>query len=352
MKTNKLNNIQFGTLVFFLINSFLINFGISSLTIINNNDSIIDIIIGGIFTIVLLIILLWIRAQYKGDLIEIVSSFKLFKYPIFILLIISFSLSIIYSLNNLTSFINYYILNSTDYFTISITLIITIIYLTNKKLNTITRISEITVYIYILLTILGFLGLYKYIDFNNLKPLLTSNINNHIRTSLKFFSYNILPIFLILSFKNKKSDNNTLILFAIISIILIFLQTILVISVLGINLTNIYVYPDIMIYKKISFLNILERVEVFFAFNQLLNGIFLITVSFYLIKNILNKFIKQKKELTLLTLLGIFFLFITNVIRFDINIYIFINLSLVITIFLILIRTITYKYILHLEDLS
>lgn len=350
MKLTKLNNIQFGTLVFFLINSFLINFGISSLTNINNNDSIIDIMIGGLFTIILLLIILWIRNKYKKDIIEIISSFKLFKYPILILLIITLGLSIIYSLNNLTSFINYYILNSVDYFTISITLIITIIYLTSKGLNTITRISEITFYLYIFLFLLGCLGLYKYIDLNNLKPFLTNNLSNHIKASTNFFSYNILPIFLILSLKDEKKDNNTLIVFTIISLLIILIQTILVISVLGINLTNIYVYPDIMIYKKISLLNILERVEVFLSFNQLLNGIFIITLNLYLIRNILNKFIKRKKELTLLTLLGFFFLFTINTIILDKSIYIFINLSLIIIIFLVLIKTIIYKYILHLED--
>ena len=350
MNITKLNNIQSGTLIFFLINSFLINFGISSLTIINNNDSIIDIIIGSILVIILLLLILWIRNQYKKDIIDIISSFKIIKYPILLLLIISLSLSIIYSLNNLISFINYYILNSVDYFTISITLIITIIYLTSKKLKTISRISEIFFYIYIFIFILGCLGLYKYIDLNNLKPLLTSNINNHIKTSLTFLSYNILPLFLVLSLKNEKKDNNTLIIFTMISLLIILIQTILVIAVLGINLTNIYVYPDIIIYKKISFLNILERVEVFLSFNQLLNSIFIITLNFYLIKNILNKFIKRKKELTLLTLLGIFFLIITNIIRLDKNIYIFMNFSLIFIIFILLLKLIIYKYILHLED--
>lgn len=350
MKINKLNNIQFGTLVFFLINSFFINFGLSYLTNINKNDAIIDIIIGGVFIILFLFIILWIRKQYNYNLIEIISTFSILKYPLFFILITCLVLASIFSLNNLTSFINYYILNSSNYFTISLTLIATIIYLTSKNLNTISRISEIVFYIYILLFILGSFGLYKYIDLSNLKPLLTSNINKHVTASFTFFSNSILPLFLILGLKNNKKDNHTLIIFTLLSIFIIFIQTVIIISVLGINLANIYIYPDIIIYKKISFFNILERVEVLLAFNQLLNGLFILTLNFYLIKEIINVFFKKKKELTLLTLLGTFFLLISNSIRFDESIYIFINSSLIIIVLIFLIKILIYKYILHLED--
>ena len=113
---------------------------------------------------------------------------------------------------------------------------------------------------------------------------------------------------------NDSKNNKSIIIFSIISISLILIQAILIISILGIDLTNIYKNPDIMIYKKISFLNILERVEVFLSFNQLLNGLFIITISIYLIKEILMYFIKKKKEFILLTLLALFFLFLTNTI--------------------------------------
>ena len=130
-----------------------------------------------------------------------------------------------------------------------------------------------------------------------------------------------------------------------------FLQLILIIAVLGINLTNIYINPDIMIYKKISFLNILERVEVFLAFNQLLNGIFIITICIYLIKKIIMFFIKKEKELIILTLLGLILLFFNNI-NVTKDMYLIFNmLSLVITIIL-LIRILIRKYILPFEDLS
>ena len=355
MKNKYLYNMQFFTLVFFLINSFFINIGYNFLTNISYNDTVIDIIIGSIFIILFLLLVINIRKYYDKDIIDTILDFRILKYPLFIILLIIFSISIIYSLNNLTSFIHYYMLKEVDSFTISITIIFTVIYLVSKELPTITRISEICFYIYIFIFILGFIGLYKYIDISNLKPLFTTNIIAHIKTSLSFFSSSILPIFLLLGLKQKeynKKDDRLLIIFTIISLLIIFLQLVLIISILGINLTNIYINPDIMIYKKISFLNLFERVEVFLSFNQLLNGLFIITINFYLLKKIILLFTKKKKELIVITLLGIFFLIISNIINISKNIYISLNYILLIITFIILIRTLIYKHIHQILNCS
>jgi len=353
MKNRYIYNLDFATLSFFLVNSYFINVGFNVLTINSMTDSIIDIIIGGIMIILFVSLVLWIRKCYDKDLISTIFSFKILKYPLTILLLIIIGISTIYSLTNLTSFIHFYMLKEVDAFTISISLILTIIYLVRKNLPTITRISEICFYIYMFIFILGFIGLYKYIDLSNLKPLLTTSINSHIKTSFTFFNYSIFPIFLLLGLKQdeyENKDNLLIIIFTLLGILTIFLEAILIISVLGINLTNMYQNPDIMIYKKISFLNIFERVEVFLSFNQLLNGIFIITINFYLMKKIIISVIKKEKELIILTLLGILFLFLSNIITISKDTYLFINTLLIFITFFILIRTIIYKYILHLQD--
>jgi len=354
MKNKYLYNMQFSTLSFFLINSFFINIGYNIFTTKCMTSSIFDIIIGGVFILLFLCLILWIRKYYKKDIINTIMSFRFLKYPLSLLLISILLLTTVYSLNNLTSFIHFYMLKEVNTFSISITLILTAFYLVKKDIPTITKISEICFYIYIIIFVLGFIGLYKYIDLSNLKPLNTNSISDHLKVSINFFSYSILPVFLLLGLKeqeyNKKNDL-LIIIFSIVSIIVMFLQLILIIAVLGINLTNIYINPDIMIYKKISFLNILERVEVFLAFNQLLNGIFIITICIYLIKKIIMFFIKKEKELIILTLLGLVLLFFNNI-NVTKDMYLIFNmLSLVITIIL-LIRILIHKYILQFEDLS
>lgn len=350
MKNKYLYNMQYATLIFFLVNSFFINVGYQVLTSISNTDSIIDIIVGGILIIIFLITILWIRKYYDKDIIDTILSFKYLKYPLLITLIIILGISTIYSLTTLSSFIHYYMLREVSTFTISITLLFTILYLVSKNLPTITRISEICFYIYILVIVIGLLGLVEYIDLENLKPLFTTSFNNHFKASFLFFDFSILPIFLLLGLKHEDynhEDNRLIIAFVLLSILTILFQGILILSVLGINLTNIYISPDIMIYKKISFLNILERVEVFLSFNQLLNGLFIITVNLYLIKKIILCFSKKKKESIILTLLGFIFLFLSNTIVLSKDIYLCINYILLLFTLIIFIRTIIYKYILH-----
>ena len=335
-------------LVFFLITSFFINVGINTLSTINKTDAIIDIIIGSIFIMIFLLIILWLKSKYDSDIINTIASFKYLKYPLSIFLLIILSISTIYSIDIISNFIHSYMLKELDTFTISITIIVTAIHLVSKGIKTISRISELCLYIYLFIFILGFIGLYNYIDIKNVKPLLTSNINSHLKASFTFFNYSILPIFLILGLKEK--NNKSIIKTTIFSLLIIFIQSLLIISILGIDLTNIYINPDIIIYKKISFLNLLERVEVFLSFNQLLNSLFIITINLYLIKEIILVNIKKKKESIILTLLSILFLFLSNTLNINKSIYKTVNFSLIFLVIILVIRTIGYKYILHLED--
>ena len=87
MKNKYLYNMQFATLLFFLIDSFFINVGYNILTI-NNTDGIFDIIIGGVFIIIFLIIILYIKANLKQDIISKIMSLKFLKYPLSFILII------------------------------------------------------------------------------------------------------------------------------------------------------------------------------------------------------------------------------------------------------------------------
>lgn len=341
MKNKYFYNLEYAILSFFLINSFFINVGYNSL-INGNNDFIIDIIIGSIIIISFISILLILRKHFNKSIIELFNSFKYLKYPLFLLITIIIGLSTIYSIETLTNFINYYILKEIDPIIITLTLIFISLYLVSKNIKTIARVSEICFYIYMLILIIVPFSLINYIDITNLKPLMTSSINNHIKTIITFFNYSILPIFLIINLDNKKYSNKDIkkiLIFIVISTLVILIQAILIITILGTNLASIYNYPDIMIYKKISFLNIFERVEVFLSFNQILNGLFFIVINLLLLKNIMNSFIKKKKEKITLSLLGITFIILSSYINISKNDYLLLNIS---TLLIILIYLLSY----------
>ena len=98
-------------------------------------------------------------------------------------------------------------------------------------------------------------------------------------TSSNYFLSCIIPLFLLLGISPSQvewenKNKHLPYLFTLLSILFTFITLILIISILGIKLANIYKFPDIIIYKKISFLNLLERIEVILAFNNILNSIF------------------------------------------------------------------------------
>ena len=48
MKKNKITSLEYSTITFFLVNSFLMNVGFNTLTSKSKTDSILDILLGGI----------------------------------------------------------------------------------------------------------------------------------------------------------------------------------------------------------------------------------------------------------------------------------------------------------------
>jgi len=352
MKPNKITALQYSTITFFLLNSFIMNIGYNKLTTTSYNDSILDILLGGIFILIFSIIIFKYQQKNREHIINIIHNIfpKPIKFLILITLFLIIGFSTTYSLTTLSSFINYYILKEIGLFIITVTLISTILYIVSKGLSTIGKISEIFFYIYILIFIISTIGLIKYIDFSNLKPLFTTNFSNHLYSSIIYFFSSIIPLFLITIIPTKqvefKSKNKKLpYIFITLSIILIFIQLCYIISVLGIHLASTYQIPEMIIYKKISFLNILERIETILALNNILNSIFLIIMSIYFMKEVINNITKSKKEHIILALLGIVLIFLCNILPIHTSIYLLMSFLLLISLILIIITHYLYKYI-------
>ena len=123
------------------------------------------------------------------------------------------------------------------------------------------------------------------------------------------------------------------------------LHLILIISVLGIHLTNVYQTPDMIVYKKISFLNVLERIEVVLAFNNILNSLFFIIMGVYFIKEVIYHFVPKKKEHILYTLIGILLIILGNLIPTDASFYLLINIVLFMISFFFILFHYLSKYI-------
>lgn len=352
MKPNKITVLQYSTITFFLLNSFLMNVGYHKITTNSYNDSILDILLGGVAILLFGFFIFHFQKKKKQNILDTIQKHfpKIIKIIILITLFFFIGFTSIYALSILTSFIHYYILKEVDSIIILMTLAITTIYIVSKGITTIGKISEIFFYIYLLIFIISSIGLIQYIDLSNLKPLFITDFQSHLTSSEIYFFSSITPLLLLtiipthqveLEQKNKKLPC----LLILLSIILVFIQLILIISVLGIHLTNVYQTPDMIVYKKISFLNVLERIEVVLAFNNILNSLFFIIMGVYFIKEIIYHFVPKKKEHILYTLIGILLIILGNLMPTDASFYLLINIVLFMISFFFILFHYLSKYI-------
>ena len=353
MTKKKLNNMEYSVLVYFLIKALFVGITFNALTKIIKQDSWI-IPICSIFIGLLFILLLSIIINYKEKLSIIDKVNDLFdskiKYFISLTLIaIGIFYNIINTLN-LNNFIHTQFLNRTPILIISISFLLVTLYILTKGINSIAKTSVIIFYICIFLAIITFVGLIPKFSVINIKPILRYN-SHDLFNSLKFFYFfNINPLLFITIIPKSNIKNpkifKSISLSYILSIITIFLSTILTIGVFGIELTSIYEYPEFQILKQISLVGISSRIESFLVI-QLIFDLFIYNVIIiYFICNSIKKIIKKDLNINLFYFFYIVILIILlNIIsnhNILINNYIF-NILTIISLLIISILCIKIK---------
>ena len=352
MKKTKITQFQYLIMTFFLLNSFIPLIGYHTITKMTSTTSLISIIIGYFF-ITIFIFLIKNVFHYSNNLTIIEKIEKLFpktKYFFLISLSIIILVSILYALNNLVTFINYYILKEVGLIVITFSFLLTILYALTKSMDSIFRLAEISFYIYIFIFIISIIGVSKYINLYNVKPLLAAPVENTIISSLIYMLSSVIPLFLLGIIplnkiaKNKKTDS-TLMRASRLSSLIIFFNLFSIITTLGIELSNIYQNPDIILYKKISFLNILERVETTLAFNNILNSFFFILMGVYFLKEVIIHIfhVKKEKEILSLSLIVFVLMIISTILTIPNNIYMIVSLACLFIILVINMKLLTGK---------
>lgn len=356
MKTTKITTFQWLIMTFFLLNSFIPLIGYHTLTKINQTTSLISILIG-YFLITIFIFLIKNIFEYQEKLTILEKIEKLFpkcKILFFLIITTIILISLLYSLNNLVTFINYYVLKEIDLIIITVSLLVTVLYSLTKSMDSIFRLAEMCFYIYLFIVLITIIGSLKYINLYNVKPLLSSPIENTIISSMLYFISSIIPLFMLgiiplNKIKKDKKRDYTLMNASKLSSLIIFINLFTIITTLGIELTNIYQNPDMILYKKISFLNILERVESTIAFNNILNSYFFILIGIYFLKEVIIKLfsIKKEKEILSLSLIMIVLAMISTILTIPQSIYIITSIACFILITILNLKIIIGKYNHH-----
>lgn len=265
MKINKIENrIAYFILTFAL---FLLNF---------KNITILSLLFGSIISL---------------PIILLFEKINIYKYKIFkIFLFIISSIFITYFLNKISYYIGYNILREYSIFIISLTLFLSVFILGNKGYHTIIKVLILASYFIVLFMILGNIILIPELNIENFNDYYVQT-NYLIKQSL-LVSFNfIYPYILIYPLTNTKFLKIDLITSCLNQIINYFF----IISILGLTLTNIYKYPYIDIFKSVSLLGFIERIEIIFSFNYLFFMYFIILFSYYQIYYLLKKLIKKDK---------------------------------------------------------
>ena len=239
-----------------------------------SKNSLIDLILSLSLSLILIII-------YQKLNLKKYNIIKLFLLIIFIILSLL-------TITNITYFIKDNILDSYSYLIIFISFLFLSIYLTIKGYHTYIKTLELSTYILITMFIFSTILLIPYININNLIKITIQPSFNFI-----YFSILILFIYIAINYLNNYQLNYKTYLFSSINIIFIKL---LIISILGKTLENLFDYPYISIYKKISYFDFFERLEGIFALQYLFDYLFLFTLFTLTIKFLLNDLKKTLRK--------------------------------------------------------
>lgn len=265
---NKINSISLSTLVVALsgapfwgiISSYLFNY--------SKNSIFISMIIGFIIGLVIVkIFLLYFNKESNKTIVEknknVYGKFSIIVNSLFIILSLSIYLFLTY---RLTSFLSSQYLIQTPKIYMYLLILITTFYISSKGIETITRVSTISLFLALIIFSFDFFSLIQYINFDNYLPLINTNTLDIIKSSIIFSIYFSVPCIYITTYKkdiivDKDKFNKTFYLFFILSFIVVFLAAITTLGIFGSKLTSMFEYPLYSILKRIELFSFIDSVE-------------------------------------------------------------------------------------------
>ena len=264
----RLSTLQFCAIEYFLI--LANNVGLTTLVLFHNArvDCLISVILGFILGFIPLFIYLKIM-NFSPELNifeKIDLKFGKFGFFISLILVLGVLFFTIVVYNNLVSFISSQYLAKTPQIVIALSFLPAIVYILNKGTAVIGRTVFILLLISIILIFLTFMGLIWQVRVDNLLPVFQNSFFNTFICSISYVAFNITPLFLLTVIpKNEIFDkdkfNKRVIITYVIGNFIVFLIFFLTLSILGINLSNLYQYPEYDVLKKVSLIGFFERTE-------------------------------------------------------------------------------------------
>lgn len=234
---NKITKHQYNSTLFLLARPLFLGFGIYKIINIVGSYYYISIILGIFLGLIL------------NQIIKKLNNIN------FIKLLISITL-LIYGTYSLTNSISTLYLNQTPKIIILAALLLIIIYSRSKNKENIFKVANILFIINIMLFLITTFSLMPYINIENIILANNFNLTNILISSMYFALLSTIPYLILPNFK----ENYNYKAYLLSSLYTLILFT-LIISILGAPVAAIYKYPEYIIFKKISILNIIENVQ-------------------------------------------------------------------------------------------
>ena len=299
------------SLTHFLSKPLFLGIGISKILVEAKESAIFSMLIGNIFGIFIL---------YFLNKVNFYNSTKFKKIIIFFIIYILLIIGLTEFVNLITSI---YLMDMNKYI-ILLPLIILILYMNTKDISVHLKISKILLIITLFLFIFGYIILIPNIDYLNYLPLYNVSFKKILFVGFEFALFTTLPYILYggiqykLENKSKKIIKNYISSNFILMIIILIIQ-----GILGIELVNLFKYPEYIIFKKINILNFIQNIENFLSFFWLFTIIMYLSICSKELYDISLSVFNNKYIYPI-------FLFISLI---PINIYLFENVSYLILLY-------------------
>lgn len=140
------------------------------------------------------------------------------------------------------------------------------LYILFYDFDVIGRLATIVLWIASMLLLFNIISLFSQVDISNLKPLLNFDLIHTSKSVLVITFMILIPAFLTLVIpKDNVINNEKISLYIILSytieMFFIFLIFFIIVSVLGINIANIYTFPSYVVLKTLSILSFIQNTE-------------------------------------------------------------------------------------------
>lgn len=297
----KITSLEYNTLLWFLTRATFIEITAEILLNTAHQDSWISILIAIIIGILPFLLYSYLKNKYPDKNIIQINKELLGKFGTFLNLILisgTFTFAIC-SFWIIIHFIDSQYLYRTPTIMITIILILPIIYAIIKDFHVFSKVNLIMFYVSLFFILVILLGLIGNVDIDNIKPILNNSPNNILYGTFCFIGFNILPIFLLNIIPKNKINNYSpkkSFIFYIISGLSLLNVMFLTISIFGIHLSELYNYPSFHLLKRVSVLDIIDRLESILSLEWFLALFVQIIVALYFIKEGIKITFKPKEK--------------------------------------------------------